>query len=257
MAMLPSDAFRDRVCVVTGGTSGIGKGIALGLARLGGTVVVLGRNQDRIDATLDEAAGLAVHALPLDVRVRADVERVFAEVTATHGVPTALVNAAAGNFRCAPEELSPNGWAAITDIVLDGTWHCTQVFARGLLAAGLPGAVVSIGSSKAHTGGADTVPSAAAKAGVVAVTKSLAAAWGGRGIRLNIVSPGVTAGTGAIEQLFAAPGSLETDLAKVPLGRHTTLEEIVDAVSYLLSDYASGTTGAELSLDGGRSLGIG
>ena len=259
MSMLGQGTFNDRVCVVTGGGSGIGAAIAGMLAALGGRVAVLGRQLAPLESTVAEIAraGGTGLALPVDVRDHVAVEQALTKVSQSLGPVDHLVNCAAGNFRLAPEKLSPNGWQAITRIVLDGTWNCTQVVGRALIDAGRPGSIVSLGSSKAHAGGADTVPSAAAKAGVYAMTRSLAEAWGRHGIRLNIVTPGVTLGTGAVARLFADPGALERDRNKVPLGRHTTLAEVSDAVSYLLSDHASSITGAELVLDGGRSLGIG
>ena len=256
--LLPPHEFRGRACVVTGGTSGIGRHVAMCLAGLGADVAVLGRDPDRIDSTVAEATqkGLRIHGYSVDVRDRDALEDALGDAGERLGTVQHLVNAAAGNFRVAPEDLSPRGWEAVTRIVLDGTWHSTQIVARRLLELDLGGSVVSIGSSKAHHGGPDTAASAAAKAGVVALTKSLAMAWGPRGIRLNLVTPGVTTGTGAVGALFAHPRDLEDDLRRVPLGRHTTLDEVADAVTFLLSDRASAVTGAELVLDGGRSLGI-
>lgn len=259
MTMLPPGTFAGRVCVVTGGGSGIGAHVAAALAGLGGEVAVLGRTTESLERTVTEIrlTGGTARAFPLDVRDRAAVADGFERITAQLGTVRHLVNAAAGNFRIRPEALTPGGWNAITRIVLDGTWNCIQVMAGHLLAAELPGSIVSLGSSKAHTGGPDTMASAAAKAGVVAMTRSLAVAWGPQGIRLNLVTPGVTTETGAIEHLFAESGSLQRDLAKVPLGRHTTKAEVSDAATYLLSDYAASISGAELVMDGARSLGGG
>ncbi|MEV5561036.1 SDR family oxidoreductase [Nonomuraea wenchangensis] len=259
MTMLPAGTFDGRVCVVTGGGSGIGRDAALTLGRLGAVVAVLGRTRESLAETVDDIVrtGATARAYPVDIRTRDRVEEVFEQIRTELGTVRHLVNAAAGNFRLSPEDLTPGGWDAVTRIVLDGTWHCTQVAARQMIAAGAGGSIVSLGSAKAHHGGADTVHSAAAKAGVVAMTKSLAGAWGRYGIRLNLVTPGVTLGTGAVRRLFAEPGSLERDLTRTPLGRHTSTTEVSDAITYLLSDFAASATGTELVIDGGRSLGIG
>lgn len=254
--MLAAETFAGRVAVVTGGGSGIGQAIALELAHLGARVAVLGRTRERLDETcaqITERGGTATgHGV--DVRDRAALEEVFSEVLAAHGKVDHLVNSAAGNFRVAPEQMSPNAWAAVVRIVLDGTWHCTQLLGQHLLERGAPGSVLNIGSTMALDGGPDTVHSASAKAGVLAMTKSLAVAWGPHGIRVNVLIPGVTAGTAGVDILHGSGG--EDGLAgQIPLGRAVGKDEVAHAASYLLSDYASYVTGTTLIIDGGRHLG--
>lgn len=255
--MLAAGSFADRVAVVTGGGSGIGEAIAVELARLGALVVVVGRTRDKLEGVADRIAaegGRAV-VMTLDVRDRDAVEAMVAEVIAQHGRIDHLVNSAAGQFRVAPAELSPGGWQAVVDIVLNGTWNCTQVVGQHMIERGGGGSVVSIGSNMANQGGPDTVHSASAKAGVVAMTKSLAGAWGRHGIRLNILVPGMTEGTAGVDILFKDEEALRNGLGGVPLGRLVSRQEVADAACYLLSDHGSYITGTQLIIDGGRALG--
>ena len=255
--MLPAGSFADRVAVVTGGGSGIGEAIAVELARLGAHVVLVGRTQDRLDAAAARIAaeGGDVSTRALDVRDRAAVESMVADVVAELGRIDHLVNSAAGQFRVAPAELSPGGWQAVVDIVLNGTWHCTQVIGQHMIERGGGGSVISIGSNMANQGGPDTVHSASAKAGVVAMTKSLAGAWGPHGIRLNVLVPGMTEGTAGVDILFRDEEALRDGLGGVPLGRLVSRQEVADAACYLLSDHGSYITGTQLIIDGGRALG--
>jgi NAD(P)-dependent dehydrogenase (short-subunit alcohol dehydrogenase family) len=255
--VLPDNTFANRVAVVTGGGSGIGFAIGQELARLGATVVLVGRREDVLRDARDrirETGGQAVSKVG-DVREREAVEQIAAEVEADHGPVGLLVNSAAGNFRVAPEELSPNAWNAVVRIVLDGTWNWTQVVGRLAIEHGTGASVLNIGTVGALLGGPETVHSASAKAGVVAMSKSLAAAWGPHGIRVNMVSPGITDGTPGASILLADEETRRSVIEQVPLGRAALLQEITDAAVYLLSDYAGYVTGANLVVDGGRSLG--
>jgi NAD(P)-dependent dehydrogenase (short-subunit alcohol dehydrogenase family) len=255
--MLPDGTFQDRVAIVTGGSSGIGEAIATELARLGATTVVFGRSQERLDAACARigSAGATVRGYSLDVRDRDAVDAAVASVVDEFGRVDHLVNNAAGNFRVAPEEMSPNAWDAVVRIVLYGTWHCTQAVGRHLIGRGAGGSVLNIGSTMAFQGGPDTVHSASAKSGVLSMTKSLAGAWGRHGIRLNVLVPGMTEGTGGVQALHRDEGEYAAAMARVPLGRVGSRQELAHAASYLLSDFAGYVTGASVVMDGGRSLG--
>jgi NAD(P)-dependent dehydrogenase (short-subunit alcohol dehydrogenase family) len=255
--MLPANTFRDRVAIVTGGSSGIGEAIATELADLGATVVILGRSKERLDAacTRISSRGATVRGHSLDVRDREAVETAIADVVTEFGHVDHLVNNAAGNFRVPPEEMSPNAWDAVVRIVLYGTWNCTQAVGRHLIERGAAGSVLNIGSTMAFQGGPDTVHSASAKAGVVSMTKSLAGAWGRHAIRLNVLVPGMTEGTGGVQALHGNEEDYDAALSRIPLGRMGTKQQIAQAASYLLSDYAAYVTGTTLVMDGGRSLG--
>lgn len=255
--MLPDNTFTDRVAVVTGGGSGIGFAIGHELARLGATVALVGRRGDVLRQACEciaEAGGKAVSKVG-DVRDREAVQQIANEVTADHGPVRLLVNSAAGNFRVPPEDLSPNAWNAVVRIVLDGTWNWTQVVGRLAIEHEGGASVLNIGTVGAREGGPQTVHSASAKAGVVAMTKSLAAAWGPHGIRVNLVTPGITDGTPGAAILLTDEEARREAIAQVPLRRAATLTEVRDAAVYLLSDYAGYVTGANLVVDGGRGLG--
>lgn len=255
--MLPAGTFAGRVAIVTGGSSGIGEVIATELADLGATTVILGRSAERLEAACERIAarGATVRGHSLDVRDREAVDAAVASVASEFGRIDHLVNSAAGNFRVAPEDMSPNAWNAVVRIVLDGTWNCTQAVGLHLLARGSGGSMLNIGSTMAFQGGPDTVHSASAKAGVVAMTKSLSAAWGPHGIRLNVLVPGMTEGTGGVQALHRTEEEHDAAAARIPLGRLGSRKELAEAASYLLSDFAGYVTGTTLVMDGGRSLG--
>lgn len=255
--MLAEGTFDGRVAIVTGGGSGIGQAIARELARLGARVAVFGRTWDKLEATCAEIerAGGRASAYAVDVRDRAAIEETVARVVDDHGRVDHLVNSAAGNFRVAPEHMSANAWDAVVGIVLDGTWHCTQAVARHLIGRGSGGSVLNIGSTMSMSGGPDTVHSASAKAGVLTMTKSLGAAWGPHGIRVNVLIPGMTDGTAGVDILHQDESALEAALAQVPLRRLVSKREVAQTAAFLLSDYASYITGTSLIMDGGRSLG--
>lgn len=255
--MLPEKSFTGRVAIVTGGGSGIGGAIARELSRLGATVVLVGRREEALRETCAEIAAFGGSADPqvCDVRDRDAVEGVVAASYAEHGTVDLLVNAAAGNFRARAEELSPNAWNAVVRIVLDGTWNFTQVVGRWAIERRTAASVLNIGTVGALQGGPETVHSASAKAGVVAMTKSLAAAWAPHGIRVNLVTPGITDETPGAAILLRDEEARAEALAQVPLGRAASISDVTNAAVYLLSDYAGYVTGANLVVDGGRSLG--
>lgn len=249
--------FTGRVAVVTGGGSGIGQAIALHYARRGGQVVILGRTPDKLRATVDRAAAFgapAIETAPVDVRDSEAVTVVIDGVAQRHGRIDALVNNAAGNFVVPAERLSANGWRAVIDIVLNGTFYATRAAAPHMLTAG-SGSIVNVIATYAWHGHPGTVHSAAAKGGVLAMTRTLAAEWASRGVRVNCVAPGPTETEGAAAALWATPADLARVLDSVPAGRLATPDEVAEATMFLLEDRSRYVTGDTLVIDGGQWLG--
>lgn len=257
--MNPLDGLAGRTALVTGGGSGIGRAVALALADQGASVAVLGRRSDVLGATQQElgARGIAALGVSADVRDAEAVDAAVQRVEDELGPISLLVNAAAGNFRVRPEDMSLRAWSAVVDIVLTGTWTTTQAVARRALAGGHGASVVNIGTVGALRGGPETAHSASAKAGVVAMTQSLARAWGPQGIRLNLVTPGITEDTPGSTILWQDQAARDSVITDIPLGRAARLDDIAASCLFLLSEHAAHVTGANLVVDGGRSLGAG
>jgi len=178
-----------KVIVITGAGSGLGRAMARRLAREGHRLVLLGRSLDKVQAVAEEIGGGA-WALSCDVGKVESVTEAFAAIAAREPQIDVLINNAAGNFPAPAEEMTPNGFRTVVDIVLNGTYNCSREFAIRRLAAGLPGAILNIGATYSWTGGPGTSHSAAAKAGVANLTQSLAVEWAPDGIRVNCIAPG-------------------------------------------------------------------
>jgi NAD(P)-dependent dehydrogenase (short-subunit alcohol dehydrogenase family) len=251
--MLAEGSLDGRVALVTGGGSGLGRAMALELGRLGAKVAVLGRRRHMLEETVAQLAdGVAV---PADVREPNAVAEAFDLAEAELGPVTTLVNNAAGNFHVQAEELSPNGWRAVVGIVLDGTFHCSRELGRRVIDRGGDNAqIVNIVASYAWTGGPGTVHSAAAKAGVVNLTRTLAVEWARHGIRVNAISPGPVDTAETRERLWPTEEIREHILDRIPLRRFGTEAEVANACAYLVSDYAAYVTGDVLTVDGGAWL---
>jgi NAD(P)-dependent dehydrogenase (short-subunit alcohol dehydrogenase family) len=250
------DLLKGKTTIITGGGSGLGRSMALRLAGLGARVAVLGRRPEPLEDTakaIRDAGGTAA-AVPCDVRDPAAVTRAFDAVEAQLGPANQLVNNGAGNFLSPTEELSPNAFNAVVQIVLYGSFHCTTELGRRLIARKATGEILAITTTYSTTGSAFVVPSAAAKAGVRAIVKSLAVEWATYGIRLNAIAPGPFPTEGAFSRLM--PGSdLERDaLARVPLGRFGEHHELTNLVAYLLCDASPYQTGDEVTIDGAEAL---
>jgi NAD(P)-dependent dehydrogenase (short-subunit alcohol dehydrogenase family) len=251
--MLPDESLAGRVVLVTGGGSGLGRAMALELGRLGAKVAVLGRRRDPLEETVALLGGGV--AVPADVRDPNLVAEAFDAAEAELGPITTLVNNAAGNFHVQAEHLSPNGWRAVVGIVLDGTFHCSRELGKRVIERGGDNAqIVNIVASYAWTGGPGTVHSAAAKAGVVNLTRTLAVEWAEHGIRVNAISPGPVDTDETRERLWPTEEIRDAILRRIPLGRFGAPEEIAHACAYLVSDYAAYVTGDVLTLDGGAWL---
>lgn len=251
-AALPSGSFAERVVLVTGGGTGLGKAVAVEFARLGATIGIASRSSEHLAAGRDavESLGAACVTVTCDVRDERQVEVAFAEITERVGMPDVLVNNAAGNFPSAAEELSANAWRAVTQIVLDGTFLCSREFARRHRAAGTSGSIINIGASYAWTGGPGFAHSAAAKAGVRNLTDTLAVEWAPYGIRVNCLVPGLFPHDDESADIRGVPGRGDTEDARAPALRTGRPRELGWAATFLASDYAAYITGATLTVDG-------
>ncbi len=259
--MEPVDPFRGdllagKTILITGGGTGLGRSMALRFGGLGAHVAVLGRREAPLVETeraIRDAGGTAA-AVVCDVRDPAAVAAAFDRVETLLGPASGLVNNAAGNFLAASEDLSANAFNAVVQIVLYGSFHCTTELGRRLVARGQPGTVLSIVTSYAETGSAFVLPSAVAKAGVLAMTRSLAVEWAAYGIRLNAVAPGPFPTEGAFSRLM--PGSEMEKQAKrrVPSRRFGEHWELANLASYLMSDASPYQTGDLVTIDGAEAL---
>jgi NAD(P)-dependent dehydrogenase (short-subunit alcohol dehydrogenase family) len=257
---LPANTFKGCNILVTGGGTGLGNAMALAFARLGGTIVVASRSSEHREAGLariEAADGRAID-VEIDVREPESVAAAFDSAERLVGPIDILINNAAGNFPVAAETLSPNGWRAVTQIVLDGTFFCSTEFARRRIARGEPGCILNIGAAYGWTGGPGTAPSAAAKAGVMNLTKSLAVEWAPDGIRVNGLVPGTFPHDDAPMAMrlgHTGIADLDADLARrQPAGRVGETHEFGWAACYLCSPYAAFVTGHNMVIDGGNWL---
>jgi NAD(P)-dependent dehydrogenase (short-subunit alcohol dehydrogenase family) len=254
--MFATQVLDGQTAIVTGGGTGIGLAIARALGRLGATVAIVSRNDEHTAAGVATLTGDGSRsfAMQVDVRDAAAVDAMVESVVARTGRVDILINNAAGNFICRAEDLSPNGWNAVIGIVLNGSFYCSRAAGRQMIKQGTGGAIVSILANYAWTGSPGTIHSASAKAGVMAMTQTLAVEWGPHRIRVNAVAPGPIESPGAAKQLWSSQAAVDVITSNVPLGRWGGTEEIADAVSFLVSPKASYITGEVLTVDGGQWL---
>lgn len=257
--MLREGALKGKTILITGGGTGLGKSMGLYFLKLGANLIITSRKLDVLEATakeMESETGGRVVALACDVRDAEQVRLLFDEADALFGKRIdAVVNNAAGNFISPTERLSPNAFGTVIDIVLKGTANVTLEVGKRWISAKQPGIFLNIVTTYAWTGSGYVVPSAAAKAGVLAMTRSLAVEWAKYGIRSNAIAPGPFPTEGAWSRLL--PGDLvkKFDPAKkVPVGRVGEHQELANLAAYLVSDFSAYVNGEVITIDGGEWL---
>jgi NAD(P)-dependent dehydrogenase (short-subunit alcohol dehydrogenase family) len=256
--MFASDALEGKTVLVTGGGSGLGLSMAGRFLELGARVAITGRSDERLqDAASQLKAPGRLFTHPCDVREPAQVETLATALWDQFGGVNVVVNNAAGNFLAATEDLSPNAFDSVVRIVLYGTFNVSTAIARRWIEEKRAGNMLNILTTYAWTGSAFVVPSAAAKAGVLAMTRSLAVEWATYGMRMNAIAPGPFPTEGAWARLLPTPELEAESLSRIPLGRFGRHDELANLAAFLISDAASYINGECVTIDGGAWMASG
>ena len=257
--MFNDDVLKGKTVLVTGGGSGLGLSMAKAFAGFGARVAITGRDAERLSKAAGEidASGERVFTHPGDIRDFAQVEAMVAAVDQHFGGIDVLVNNAAGNFLAPTEDLSPGGFNAVVQTVLYGTFHATLAAGKQMIDRGQGGSILNITTTYAWTGSAFVIPSAAAKAGVLAMTRSLAVEWATYGIRSNAIAPGPFPTEGAWKALMPTPELEQEAKNRIPMRRFGEHEELTKLATFLISDAARFINGECITIDGGEWLASG
>jgi NAD(P)-dependent dehydrogenase (short-subunit alcohol dehydrogenase family) len=254
--MFQKNLLLNKYALITGGGTGLGKATAQRFLELGAVVHICGRRQDVLAATeqeLRQKTGGEIHSHPCDVKDAAAVEEMIAKIWAVAPLDI-LLNNAAGNFLARTEDLSLGAFQSVIGIVLMGTLHATMSCGRRWLAERRKAVVLNVTTTYTNTGSAYVVPSAVSKAGVHALTRSLAVEWGDRGIRMNAIAPGPIPTEGAFSRLLPRPELEALAKKRIPGGRFGTTEEFANLAAFLVSDGSGYINGEVVTMDGGEWL---
>ena len=252
--MFEADLLKDKNIIITGGGTGLGKSMGMRFGELGAKIVITSRKQDVLDETAREMESAGISVLPIagDVRNPEEVDRVVQKAKESFGTIDGLVNNAAGNFISPTENLTPGGFKEVTDIVLGGTFNFTLSTGKEMIQS-KSGCILNIVTTYAWTGSGYVVPSAAAKGGVLAMTRSLGSEWGKYGIRTNAIAPGPFPTKGAWGRLVPPGLGIEKKMKnRIPLKRFGEHIELANLASFIMSDYAGYINGEVITIDGGE-----
>ena len=256
--MLQPGTLKDKTIIITGGGTGLGRSMGKYFLELGANLVITSRKKDVIDrsaAELAQQTGGKVLAVPCDVRKYEEIENVIAEAEAAFGSVSGVVNNAAGNFISPTERLSHRAFDIVVDIVLKGTYYTTLAAGKNWIEKKQSGTFLNIVTTYAWTGSGYVVPSACGKAGVLALTRSLAVEWAKYNIRSNAIAPGPFPTEGAWSRLLPGELAKKFDPAqRVPLKRVGEHQELANLAAYLMSDYSGYVNGEVITIDGGEWL---
>ncbi len=256
--MLQAGALKDKTIIVTGGGTGLGRSMVKYFLELGANAVICSRKLEVLEATakeLEEETGGKVLAVACDVRKYNEIEAMLQATLDRFGRVDVLVNNAAGNFVSPTERLSHKAFDVVTDIVLKGSYNCTLALGKHWIEQKQEAAILNIVTTYAWTGSGYVVPSACAKAGVLALTRSLSSEWAKYGIRSNAIAPGPFPTEGAWTRLFPKQLAEQLDpLKRIPVGRFGEHQELANLAAYLVSDYAGFVNGEVVTIDGGEWL---
>ncbi len=252
--MMNGKPFADKIVLISGGATGLGLAMAKKIGSYGATMVILSRNEERLNEAVEsmKKEGINAHYYVCDVRDHEKVEETVQDIWKGLGPINCLINNAAGNFISRTEDLSVKAFESVIGIVLMGTIHLSLSVGKMWIKEKMKGNILNITTTYSWTGSGYVTPSAAAKGGVTAFTRSLASEWGSKGIRVNAIAPGPFKTEGAWKRLVPTE-MVEKEMTKrVPLGRLGQPEEISELAAYLLSDYSGYINGDIVTIDGGE-----
>lgn len=254
--MFTSDTLKGKTILITGGATGLGKSMAFRFGSLGASIGIMSRNEERLSSTTEELkkAGIRAEYGVADVRDPDGIHRAIDELQKKLGNFNVLVNNAAGNFISPTEKLSPNAVDSILGIVLHGTFYCTLDMGKRWISDKSGGTVLNIVTTYATSGSAYVTPSAAAKAGILALTKSLAAEWAKYGIRHVAIAPGAFPTEGAWSRLAPTEDLSGMMINRIPMRRFGSHDELTSLASFLISDLATFINGEAVVIDGGEAI---
>jgi len=256
--MFTTDTLKGKTILITGGGSGLGLAMAKALAKFGANIAICGRTVEKLDAALieikQENANIQAKGYGCDVRDYEAVKTMIDSIVADFGSLQGLINNAAGNFLCLSEDLTPNGFKSVVDIVLHGTFNCSQIFGKYCIDNKINGDILNIVTTYTESGCAFVLPSACAKAGVYAMTMTLAFEWAGYGMRVNAIAPGPFPTEGAWSRLLPSKDVEEFYMKRIPMGRYGEHEELTNLVVFVMSDMSKYLNGECITIDGGEHL---